>query len=268
MKYLKTYEELSPELLDKAAGDRDTPQKKRIGSEADRRKKMEDPEYVAALNKKKEEENAEAEKSKRLAEKSKRFSEAFKKHFVDGSYGKGATIEFYLKTVEQDSERKIVSVIPIYAYIQGQARYCSFELYLGSEDDNLYVDGEFEENGTIVLDDDQVEKMVEYYKKDRRRIKEVDFRNVVEFSIIGVELKTAVGFADVINAIYGTKLTKNDMKISGRYEEKEGKKLGILNKDFEECRHYSEDTDEDYEKQDFESNVKKLAPYGFTFYTN
>jgi len=248
MKYIKTYEELTPEFLDKAAGDRDTPQKMRIGSESDLRKKMEDPEYVAGLNKKKEEENAETEKSKR-------FSQAFKKHFVDGSYGKGATIEFYLKTIEDNSGEYIVSVVPIYAYIQGHYD-CSFELFLGSEDDNLYVDGKFKENGTIELDYGQVEAMVEYYKRDRRRIEEVEFKKVVELSIIGVQMKTAVGFADLINAIYGTKLTKDNLKISGGYGD-EGRKLGIFNKDFQECR-VSKD----------ESKAEQLARYGFRFYVD
>jgi len=36
MKYLKTYEELSPEYLARKAGDRDTPQKQRIGAAADK----------------------------------------------------------------------------------------------------------------------------------------------------------------------------------------------------------------------------------------
>jgi len=257
MKYLKTYEELSPEFLNKAAGDRDTPQKNRIGDEAYRRKKMEDPEYVAALNKKKEEENAQEEKRKR-------FSEAFKKHFMDGSRGGGRSIKLYLKTVEQYSGRKTVSVIPITEYFTADSN--SLELII-DEDAGLYVQGKFEENGTIVLNDDKVKKMIEHYKKIGAGIDNVEFRNVIEASIIGVELKTAVGFADLINAMYGTKITKNDLKISGGNGQ-EGRKLGILNKDFELCRHSIEDSDEDYEKQDFESNVKKLAPYGFTFYTD
>ena len=194
------------------------------------------------------------------AEKKRRFSEAFRKHFVDGSYGKGSTIQLYLKTVEATSSSgKCVSVVPMDVYISANYDF-TFELMIGSNDDGLFVDGRFEENGTIDLDQYEIGKMVEYYKKDGDRgIREVDFRDVVELSIIGVDLKTAVGFADLINAIYGTKITKDNLKITGGFGE-QAKKLGILNKDFEELRIYSEGDD------DFESETEQLAKYGDIFY--
>ena len=141
MRYLKTYEELSPEFLNKAAGDRDTAQKKKIGSEADLRKKMEDPEYVASLNKK-----ADADKSE--AEKKQRISQVFGKYFP-----KSERIDIYAKVVEKDErnpDRKVVTVFSFSTYIVRTGNQ-SFELEVDG-DEGLYIDGELKADGTILLD--------------------------------------------------------------------------------------------------------------------
>lgn len=252
MKHIKTYEELSPELLKRAAGDRDTPQKRRIGAEGDLRKNMQDPEYVAGLNKKKEEEQAKADKKNRIWE-------VIKKHFRDEK------LYLFIKTVEMDpnySNDKTVSVTSINTYINFDSGY-TFGLQVGSDDDGQYFKGSLKEDGTIELDPDDVEEMVKYYKKNYKEVGSVEFRNVVELSIIGVELKTAVGFAELINVVYGTKLTKDNLKISNMGQ---SNKLGIYNKDFEELRETSHDYDEKWEIEDFESKVNALSKYGCKFY--
>jgi len=250
MRYLKTYEELSPEFLNKAAGDRDTAQKKKIGSEADRRKKMEDPEYVASLNKK-----ADADKSE--AEKKQRISQVFGKYFP-----KTERIDIYAKVVEKDDDNpdiKVVTVFSFSAYIVRTGDK-TFELEV-DEMEGLYIDGEFKEDGTILLDN--VDVMVENFIREGKDLSGynsagVKFsKNVEEFWIIGIDLKEAVGFAAVINAIYGTKITKDNLKIVDQ-------KLGIIGKDFDCCKIKSQLYGD--ENPDFESECNHLNKYGFKFY--
>ena len=252
MRYLKTYEELSPEFLNKAAGDRDTAQKKKIGSEADLRKKMEDPEYVASLNKK-----ADADKSE--AEKKQRISQVFGKYFP-----KSERIDIYAKVVEKDErnpDRKVVTVFSLSTYIVRTGNQ-SFELEVDG-DEGLYIDGELKADGTILLDSQNVEDMVKNFIREGKDLRGynnsgVKFsENVVEFSIIGIDLKEAVGFAAVINAIYGTKITKDNLKIVNQ-------KLGIIGKDFDCCKIDSQFDGE--VNPDFEKECNHLNKYGEIYY--
>lgn len=252
MRYLKTYEELSPEFLNKAAGDRDTAQKKKIGSEADRRKKMEDPEYVASLNKK-----ADADKSE--AEKKQRISEVFGKYFP-----KSERIDIYAKVVKKDDDNpdmKVVSVFSFSAYIVRTGDK-TFELEVDG-DEGLYIDGEFTADGSILLNSQNVEDMVKNFIREGKDLRGynnsgVKFNeNVEEFWIIGVDLKQAVGFAAVINAIYGTKITKDNLKIVDQ-------KLGIIGKDFDCCKIKSQFDGDENPK--FESECNHLNKYGSIFY--
>ena len=258
MKYLKTYEELSPEYLVGKAGNRDTAQKKKIGSEADLRKKMENPEYVASLNKK-----ADADKSE---EEKQRISQVFGKYFP-----KSERIDIYAKVVEKDErtpDRKVVTVFPFSAYIVKNVWSKErFQLEV-DEMKGLYIDGEFTADGSILLNSQDVEDMVKNFIREGKDLRGrnnsgVEFsKNVVEFSIIGIDLKEAVGFAAVINAIYGTKITKDNLKIVNQ-------KLGIIGKDFDCCKiesQFNGGENHGDENPDFESECNHLNKYGEIYY--
>jgi len=91
MKYLKTYEELSPEYLNKKAGDRDTPQKERIGAAADK-----------MINKRNEEEaykKRQAEEEERLKDPIyKQNKELDSKRYSLASQFRDEKLNFYFTT--------------------------------------------------------------------------------------------------------------------------------------------------------------------------
>lgn len=231
MKYLKRFnEELSPELLKKVAGNRETPQKQRIGAQADLRTKLQDPEYVKAEAQKK----VAAEKKQAIVSKYPIFTSGMgikiclaKLENVRYSRGKRLTYEIQQFWAEADFDEK------------------SIELSLSSEG-GPYLTVFFEENG---LEFDGFREFIFDEENDyNRKVRRIDTDDPnAQISIVGFERGDLNKLSSIIKELY----PNSNVSASNFYitDLGESKKAGIWDKDFDDDEVKLLEEDEEFKKE-------------------
>jgi hypothetical protein len=228
MKYLKKFnEELSPELLNKAAGERTSPQQKKIGAEADLRKNLQDPEYVKA------------EQGKNYLQEKK--SEIIKKYSIFRPEGMNLEIcIFKIINYSNGSIRTEYEPIGFRAIANFDTK--EIEIYLESSsylswEDQLHFKASFNEKG---IKFDNIRDWIsdnkdDYYITDILKLD--DTSSSIQTSIVGFGRETLNTLSSMIKEFYPqSNVTATNFDITSHGETK---KAGILNKHFnEDCQYF------------------------------